>query len=344
MLTEFRLLVHESTASKYQDLFVKVMSYYDENFQAVKAYGNIGDRGNDGWNPEEGRYYQVYAPENFPKNTTQAISKLKKDFEKLKNHWNNISEIKEYHFVVNDKFDGVPHHLTKAINEIEQENNLNKASVVSSSDLVRVFLKLSDELKKQIVNVEANELQKWQLFNLYVNTYDAKCYFNEFRTNELAPFIYPNDAIVGSKNIIEKALINISNLGCELVDIEDKLKYVYEEFDQISFYDKELKCFEVLNIIEMRFPQYKSLISMASTYSELIVRSALGFDYSMQLNNYESTLQNILNGVDDYIDNILKQVKSNKKYVLGNGDAINDPNYKLLLSMYPRLKYLVGSM
>ncbi len=344
MLTEFRLLVHESTASKYQDLFVKIMAYYDESFQAVKAYGNMGDRGNDGWNPDTGQYYQVYAPESFPKNTTQAISKLKNDFEKLKNYWNDISEIKEYHFVVNDKFDGIPPHLTKAIKEIEQENNLNKASVVSSLDLERVFFKLNDELKKQIVKVENNELQKWQLFNLYVNVYDAKCYFNEFRTNDLAPFIYTNEAILGSKNIIEKALVNISNLGCELVDIEEGLKYVHEKFDQTSFYDKELKCFEVLNKIEMRFPQYKSLISLASAYSELIVHSALGFDYSVQLKNYESALQKNFNGVDGHINNILKQVKSNDEHVLGNGDAMNDPNYKLLLSMYPRLKYLIGSM
>ncbi|HDI3138745.1 TPA: hypothetical protein PMB18_003773 [Vibrio cholerae] len=344
MLTEFKLLVHESTASKYQDLFVKIMTYYDEHFQSVKAYGNLGDRGNDGWNPEFGRYYQVYAPENFPKNTMEATNKLKDDFVKLKNYWNEISEIKEYYFVVNDKFSGIPPHLTKAIKQIEQENNLIKGAVVSSSDLERIFFKLDEEFKKQIVKVENYELQKWQLFNLYVNVYDAKCYFNEFRTNELAPFIYNEKVVMGSKGILKNALVNVSNLGCDLIDVEVGLKDIYDNFDLISFYDKELKCFEVLNRIEMKFPQYKKLLSLASSYSELIVYSALGSDYSVQLKNYESALQNIFKGVDEHIDNILKQVGGNTKYVLGKGDAMDDPNYKLLLSMYPRLKYLVGSI
>lgn len=37
--TPFRLLVHESEGQKYEDLFVKIMSYSDPGFRPVKAYG-----------------------------------------------------------------------------------------------------------------------------------------------------------------------------------------------------------------------------------------------------------------------------------------------------------------
>lgn len=43
------------------------MTKAEPNFQPVKAYGNIGDRKNDGFVSQTGIYYQVYAPRDVNK-------------------------------------------------------------------------------------------------------------------------------------------------------------------------------------------------------------------------------------------------------------------------------------
>ncbi|WP_208746680.1 MULTISPECIES: hypothetical protein [Vibrio] len=151
MRTRFKLIVHESTGQNYEDLFVKIMSYVDPDFKAVKAHGNIGDRGNDGWNSEHGRYYQAYAPEELPKNNDTAIKKLKSDFQKLKSYWDSISPVREFYFVVNDKFKGVSPHVTKALSEIKDENNLVNVRVFDSRDLEKALFSLDERLIKDIV-------------------------------------------------------------------------------------------------------------------------------------------------------------------------------------------------
>jgi len=90
---KFKLIVLQSDGKQYEDLFVKVMTYHNSDFRAVKPHGNIGDRGNDGWVFSTGTYYQVYAPEELFTNTEKAQNKVKQDFEKLKLYWNNISTI-----------------------------------------------------------------------------------------------------------------------------------------------------------------------------------------------------------------------------------------------------------
>lgn len=57
------------------------MTKAEPNFQPVKAYGNIGDRKNDGFVSQTGIYYQVYAPRDVNKEKTvgDAVKKLETD-------------------------------------------------------------------------------------------------------------------------------------------------------------------------------------------------------------------------------------------------------------------------
>jgi hypothetical protein len=137
MRNRFKLLVHESIGQGYEDLFVKIMTYADNSFKPVKAHGNIGDRGNDGWSSINGRYYQSYAPEDLPSNTDSAIKKLKNDFSKLEEYWGSISAVREFIFVVNDKFKGVSPHISKTLEEIKVEHSLSHVEVMLASDLER---------------------------------------------------------------------------------------------------------------------------------------------------------------------------------------------------------------
>jgi hypothetical protein len=187
MRNRFKLLVHESTGQTYEDLFVKIMSYHDVDFKPVKPHGKIGDRGNDGWNSKSGRYYQVYAPEDLFKNTEKATIKLNEDFDKLKLYWDSISSVREFIFVVNDKFKGVSPHITKAITALKDKHKLLKVEILLSGDLENILFNLNQEQISQVLggsskgivnftatNVEKNlemysEFKDINFFSLYWN-------------------------------------------------------------------------------------------------------------------------------------------------------------------------------
>lgn len=111
------------------------MGYADISFKPVKAHGNIGDRGNDGWCANGGKYFQVYAPEDLPSNDATSIKKMGIDFEKLFSYWSVISPIQQYTFVVNDKYKGVSPHIYKAIHDLKVRHNLNDAKIFLALDL-----------------------------------------------------------------------------------------------------------------------------------------------------------------------------------------------------------------
>ena len=148
----FRNCIYKYSGQQFEDFFVSIMTQYNHNFQPVKAYGNIGDRKNDGFDKTTGTYYQVFSPEDITKEKTinDCIKKLKEDFEGLYNYWNDICTIKNYFFVINDKYRGIP----APIIEMEQELSKNplysdiSIAIFSSKDLERIFDKL-DILHKQ---------------------------------------------------------------------------------------------------------------------------------------------------------------------------------------------------
>ena len=141
----FQKKIHEADGQKFEDLFTQIMNYTDPEFQQVKPHGNIGDRKNDGYIPIKGVYYQVYAPEDSKKNPSRGRAKLKNDFEGLKEHWNHISPLKEFYFVINDKYKGVDPDTLEAIKEIKSTHNLKKAACLDANYLENLLFELEDD-------------------------------------------------------------------------------------------------------------------------------------------------------------------------------------------------------
>ncbi|KAI4451747.1 hypothetical protein C823_006307 [Eubacterium plexicaudatum ASF492] len=119
----FRNRILAYKGQQFEDFFVSVMTKFNPNFQPVKAYGNIGDQKNDGFDRTTGTYYQVFAPEDITKDKTinDGVKKLKNDFEGLYEHWDNICPIKYYFFVTNDKYNGIPAPIIRMA--IDLDNN-----------------------------------------------------------------------------------------------------------------------------------------------------------------------------------------------------------------------------
>jgi hypothetical protein len=108
----------------------------------VKPYGNIGDRKNDGFDKTTGEYFQVFAPQDIQNSSTivSATAKLDEDFKGLYNYWNDKYPIKKYHFVVNDKYKGVPPQLYTKISELETAYPNVKFYIFTSAKLEDIVL------------------------------------------------------------------------------------------------------------------------------------------------------------------------------------------------------------
>ena len=138
----FQNKIFKADGQIFENLFGSIMNYAEEDFQQIKAWGNIGDRKNDGYIRSKGIFYQVYAPEDIRKSYTEAVVKLKRDFNGLEEHW---SPINEFYFVINDKYKGVNADSETAIQEIKEEHNLDEAKILTPKDLENVLFSLHDD-------------------------------------------------------------------------------------------------------------------------------------------------------------------------------------------------------
>lgn len=144
----FKNKVLASDGQVFENLFTTVMVKNNKCFEQVKPYGNIGDRKNDGFIKNEGKYYQVYAPESIGKNNitiNDAISKMNNDFQGLYKAWNSICPIKQFFFVINDKYKGAPPQLHSAMLELNKVYPNVGMEIITSNKLEDIFLSLDED-------------------------------------------------------------------------------------------------------------------------------------------------------------------------------------------------------
>ena len=115
------------------------------DFQKIRPYGNKGDGGNDGYFSAEGIYYQVYAPKDPYEKEAYAAIKFKYNFENAKENWDQISAIKEFNFVFNDKGAGLTIELEKAKRELKEANKGIEFKIFTPNELERIFFTLGND-------------------------------------------------------------------------------------------------------------------------------------------------------------------------------------------------------
>jgi hypothetical protein len=108
-----------SSGEQFQRLFNELMSRSHSGFVPVQPWGNLGDRGNDGYIATELRFFQLHAPSGASPNAKVSSEKAVKDFSKLLAAYNDL---KNYHFVLNDRFQGIPAPVAEAHHSISQSN------------------------------------------------------------------------------------------------------------------------------------------------------------------------------------------------------------------------------
>ena len=138
----FKLKIYQKDGYEFQNFFTSIMNKYDSEFTPIKTQGNIGDRKNDGYIPSKGIYYQVYAPEKV--DATEAISKIENDLDGLIEYWNDKCPVKEFNFVMNDKYKGAYPTINAKILEVGKKYNIT-AKLLLASQIENIFFQLKDE-------------------------------------------------------------------------------------------------------------------------------------------------------------------------------------------------------
>jgi hypothetical protein len=140
--SQFLIKIYQKNAIEYQSFFEDIMQNAYPDFQKIRPYGKKGDRGNDGYRPDVGKYYQVYAPMKPSEKEADAAKKLKEDFGALKAAWDQISRIKTFYFVFNDKGLGVSIEIEGALAELKDANPSINFKTLVAKDLEDIFFKL----------------------------------------------------------------------------------------------------------------------------------------------------------------------------------------------------------
>jgi hypothetical protein len=144
----FQLKIHEADGVRFEDLFTQIMNYAEPGFQQIRPWGIFGDRKNDGYIKSKRIFFQVFAPENIGKSYTAIISKLEADFDGLIRQW---QPVKEFYFVVNDKYKGVNANCELILEKIRKTHGLVAAGFKTAKDLENLLFTLSDDRILSIV-------------------------------------------------------------------------------------------------------------------------------------------------------------------------------------------------
>lgn len=253
----FQKQIHEADGQKFEDIFNKIMRYFNLNFQSIKPCGNIGDRKNDGYIKTTGIYYQVFSPEDITKSYPAVITKIETDFNGLQEHWNFINE---FHFVLNDKYKGVNPDSEKLIEKIKIDNSLNKSSILTPKDLENYLFTLTDDeiisivgyfpdpcnlsvLNYSILNEVVEHLQNIPLNNysenITVPDWTEKIKFNALYEKDKDDNYIPSRASIS----LESGILQLSELDNYLKnnseflaeEIQKKLQKTYKELSNQYF-------------------------------------------------------------------------------------------------------------
>jgi len=217
LLLQFRVRILSNNGTEFQSFFENIMEKVYIDFQKIRPYGKQGDSGNDGYQKEAGIYYQVYAP-NTPKiKESEAAKKLTEDFQKLKNEWNKISEIKEYKFVFNDKNSGSIQLLEEAISNLQNSNPTIKFGLFLAKNLESVFFQLDES---DILSLGFNIDSRKAISNVY--KYLEKVEIELDRENSK----YALKILENSKDIVSE--LNDENLSLEYEILECRCNHKLE--------------------------------------------------------------------------------------------------------------------
>lgn len=290
----FKNRIFYSDAQAFEDLFTKIMRYGYPEFRAVKPQGAFGDKKNDGYIIDTGVFYQVYGPEDIAKSIDKAISKLKEDFKGLVEKWSDKVTIKEFCYVVNDKYKGaqVTVHeklleLNKVLDELQGEYAITTDLMVANRLEDMLFELTEDQIIDVIGSLPPRTTALYDVdYNAlnevieHIMSIPAKNYLDDFYVPNFEGKIKFNGLSTLIKNRLESASINYGDVETYFEyngeflrnDLRNRFKGLYEE-SKIQIDDEQPQCSDRRYIYILE----KSMPKQATAYIQQAVECLMAY-------------------------------------------------------------------
>lgn len=128
----------KAEAQSFEDLFVRIMSHrYPGDFEAVRAYGNQGDKKADGYLASEKTVFQCYGPRTTKQ--SEMLAKIDNDYPGARAHWG--SRMHRWRFVHNDQA-GLPPEVVQRLTDLNVRDHPTKIDSLSYAELRELVFEL----------------------------------------------------------------------------------------------------------------------------------------------------------------------------------------------------------
>lgn len=128
------LALFKKNGNDFEKFVVSAYKISYPDLIAIKPQGQKGDGANDGY--LNGKLLlQVYAPEKV--DAEKTIQKMNHDFERAKNYgW----YFKEWHFIVNDKFNTIPNDVHIALDQLRKNHSTYTIKLIDNDSFKNMIL------------------------------------------------------------------------------------------------------------------------------------------------------------------------------------------------------------
>ena len=264
---KIKLSFYEKDGNSFENFVVNLYKIQYPTLLGVKPQGSKGDGANDGYMAGE-LALQVYAPEKL--NAKDAIKKIEHDFQRIKEEgW----DFREWHFVVNDKFNDIPRDIHHKIDELNQANPNIRLRVIDNQTLKDMIYDLQPQHSLKIhvlleMDKDISRFGDFEKFEAVIDFLSSDTSVKSISINDFMNFSKEEFLPDGIKKLeinIEDAYFS-QTFGTYI----EKSTQIIEEFkDNIELSEFE----EVGKHIQESYQKYekrfKSEIALKKSYEEL---------------------------------------------------------------------------
>ncbi|MYJ87721.1 MAG: hypothetical protein F4044_08405 [Rhodobacteraceae bacterium] len=153
-MLQLELKLRRSAGNAFQTFFSDVMeARFGDDFIRVKPYGQLGDKGCDGYLKSTGSVFACYGAQNGSAGSVnELINKMNNDFDKAKSSLNKIMKSwKMTHNII----EGIPTDAIFAIKKLEEDNPDIEFSFFGMQSIAEIMMGLPESKLEKLIGPPA---------------------------------------------------------------------------------------------------------------------------------------------------------------------------------------------
>ncbi|WP_029513856.1 hypothetical protein [Mycoplasmopsis primatum] len=243
-----KILTLNGNEAQSQINLIQKYAYESQNIKFESPSVNYKDFKNDGYIPNENRYFQIYSPISLTKNN--VLKKIKEDLSGLINHlysdkkplW--TGKLEKFIFLINAKHAEIPlyenNDIGNFVNKIQKDKNISfEYDIVSTPIYLAEILMNTDSEKMDLILLHLDMASEFNLEPNWIRTIITKilnaCVSGDYfqtKSNDCKGFIKVDIDTKIKINKLFKLRNNISKSLKNLYIIDDTVKEINQYVDK----------------------------------------------------------------------------------------------------------------